>query len=706
MARPEILYPYFCELTTLAGVGSKTRQRLSQLCGDSVIDVLFHLPRDLLQRTRSDDLRANVFTLLVKISRHHASPRRGMPHRIEARIQCLDPKHQFQDSILEIVYFHARGNYLLETFPEGEKRLISGRLDFRQNRWVMAHPDYVFAPEESEKIPALEPIYTLTQGLSNRLFRKAAHEALGKIPPLPEWHREKTLQHLDAPSFHQALYRAHHPETVNDLRTSPASSPAMKRLALDELLAQQLSLHLMRVRYRRKKGLTYKNVQGYRQKLEKSLGFTLSQTQQEAIGEIRADLHRSEPMLRLLMGEVGSGKTLVALMVMLDVLESGAKCALMVPSETLARQHQASIRTLLDAAGIDVPCPLLLGSTKTKEKKDIQEALLGEEPVLVIGTHALIQDKVHYHRLGMIVIDEQHRFGVEQRMAISRKADIPPEVLIMTATPIPRTLLMANYGDLDTTRLIGRNPHASEIKTVVIGHHRLQELTTRMRNILDKQQRLFWVCPLREESEKVDFAAAEQRFEDLQKLFPKQCFLLHGGLGAQQKAQTMQDFQAAPDGAILVSTTVIEVGIDIHDATAIIIEAAEYFGLAQLHQLRGRVGRGKLAGTCVLLHGEKLSKTAMERLEMMRSSNDGFALAEADLRLRGGGEIMGVKQSGLPDMRLADIEHMQELLLRAHDEAAYIVQLDPALSSPRGAALRTLLYLFRRDTALSFLQAG
>ncbi|NQY82638.1 MAG: ATP-dependent DNA helicase RecG, partial [Alphaproteobacteria bacterium] len=628
------------------------------------------------------------------------------PHLIEASIRCQDPAHPNHRISLEIVYFHTKGDYLRRTFPEGETRLISGKLTRRREQWVMLHPDYILTSDRVDALPNLEPIYGLSQSLSNRLFCQAINQALSGLPNLPEWHRAETLAEHQWPSFLFAMRRAHHPKTLEDLLGSETRSPALRRLASDELLAQQLSLRFMRQCYRHRHGVTYPDLHQFRDQVCASLPFQLSETQQNAIEEIRQDLQHPEPMLRLLLGEVSSGKTLVALMVMLDVLESGAKCALLVPSETLARQRQETLSSLLRRAGLDIPCLLLVGSLNASTKKEIYATLAYPGPVLVAGTHALIQDKVLFDNLGLVAIDEQHRFGVHQRMALSHKATPPPGVLVMNATPISRTLLMTHYGDLDATRLIGRNPRASAIKTAVIGNHRLQELIQRMHSVLENRQRIFWVCPLREESEKSDLAATENRYTILNKLFPRQCFLLHEEIPATQKAKTIADFHAAPNGAILVATTAVEVGIDIHDATTIIVEAAEHFGLAQLHQLRGGAGHAESPGTCVLLHGQHLSVVAKERLEMMRQSDDGFALAEADLRLRSGGEILGAKQNSLPQMRLADLARDQDLLKRAHDEAAYIVQHDPQLQTERGAALRVLLHLFQRDAVLSLIQAG
>ena len=704
--RPEILYPYFTDLAQLKGIGKKTRERLVKLCGENIIDLLFHLPRELLSRRRSDDLQAGVHSVQVQIQKHRPASRRGVPHVIEALILCENTHHHNHQGRLEVVYFHARGDYLRKSFPDGETRLISGKLEYRRDHWIMLHPDYVVTPEEADTLPKLEPIYGLIQGLTNRLFRQAVSGAIRALPPLPEWHSEKVIIDQQWPDFLSALRHPHQPETHADLQTAETRSPALRRLAMDELLAHQLSLRFMRQRYRRRAGLSRPETHLYRAQVEAALPFNLSETQNHAIAEIRADMQDEEPMLRLLMGEVGSGKTLVALMIMLDILESGAKCAMMVPSETLARQHQETIQETLQQAGLDIPCVLLVSSLGAAAKREVLGALAGSEPLIAIGTHALIQDAVVYENLGLVIIDEQHRFGVHQRMALSRKASITPEMLVMTATPIPRTLLMTHYGDLDSTRLEGRNPNASEVQTAVIGDHKIDALVQRISAVLERKERIFWVCPLREDSEKIDLAAAQSRYDHLKTIFPDQCFLLHGGMTTEAKVETMQTFQAAPNGAILIATTVIEVGIDIHDATVIIIEAAEHFGLAQLHQLRGRVGRSKLAGNCILLHGAQMSKVAQERLEMMRNSTDGFALAEADLRLRGGGEILGAKQSGVPMMRLANLAQDQDLLKRAHDEAAYIVQHDPKLQGSRGKALRILLYLFRRDAALTLINSG
>ena len=719
MSRPTVLFPYFATLGSLKGIGSKTLARLHKLCGETVIDLLFHLPREIIdrrhwhvvhQQAAHKTLEAGLVTLRVRINAHQrgAGRRAGRqrPHTIICTI--VEPMLADQQLELNIVYFHTSAEYLQQQYPTGKELLISGTLEWRRGTRVMLHPEYHLTPEKADELPAFEALYPLTQGLNNRLVRQAIAQSLRTVPAPAEWQRDEVIARLAIPDFHTALQQAHHPQTPQDLPLN--SPPALRRLALDELLAQQLALQLVRAKHQRQPGLALPHYTLWRQQLQQALDFSLSATQQQAIEEIRQDMQQPTAMLRLLMGDVGSGKTIVALMAMLDMLEHGQQCALMVPSETLARQHADTINRLLRKADIDVPCVLVLGSHQTAARREVYQALATESPLIAVGTHALIQDHVQFDSLGMIVIDEQHRFGVQQRWKLTQKTSHPsahsPEILCMTATPIPRSLLMCHYGDVDVSRLIGRNPHARPVKTAVIQQQRCQELVGRLKNLLDKADKVFWVCPLREESEHSENANAEQRYQDLIQHFPKQVFLLHGAMKTAERTRVMQEFRTTERGAILVATTVIEVGIDIHDASTIIIESAERFGLAQLHQLRGRVGRGGKDGHCILLCGEHLSSTAQKRLEMMRQSDDGFALAEADLELRGGGEILGTRQSGLPHMRLADLTRDVDLLSCAFDEARYIIGIDAELQTPRGQALRQLLYLFGRDHAVRLLRSG
>ena len=697
MTRPDILFAYFRNIITLPGIGQKTLQRLRKICGEEVIDLLTRLPRGVVDRTRVDIPGIGTVTLEVEVIAHHPRPRKGAPHRIDT---IMTPSSGSPVAI-EIVYFHGALDYLREQLPIGQRRLISGKLDSRPQGWTMLHPAYVLSPEKADQLPRFEPIYPLTQGLSNRLFRKAIRAALDGLPPLPEWHDSKLIEQRRWPSFLEALEAVHQPES-----DPIAFTPAHERLAFDELLSHQFSLGFLRQTYRRQPGQSYPAAADLFQQVLTSLPFSLSETQHHALAEIRADLRLTQPMLRLLMGEVGSGKTVVALLAMLDVLASGAKCALMAPSASLALQHPPTTSTMLNKAGTNIACPLLVGSMTAAQKKSVHEALARPGGLLVIGTQTLIQQDVAFDTLGMVVIDEQHRFGVHQRMTLSRKNPSPPEMLIMTATPIPRTLQMTHFGDLDLTRLEGRNPNASEITTVVINQSQLDSLVGRLEGVLDRKERVFWVCPLREETGKSDLAAAKARFARLQEHFSDRCFLLHGALSATEKSNTMEAFRTAPQGALLVTTTVIEVGIDVPDASTIIIEAAENFGLAQLHQLRGRVGRGGLPGYCLLLRGDRPGDAARKRLEMIRQTNDGFALAEADLKLRGGGEILGLRQSGLPEMKFTDFARDQDLLQQAHDQARYLLSFDSPFTRPRGDALLLLLSLFRRNSALRLIEGG
>ena len=693
--RPEKLFPLFSDIQALAGVGPRVAQYLERLAGSRVIDLLWHLPTGFVDRRWEPKISqlvpGRIATLRLKIGKHRKSPRRGIPYKIAASDQT---------GKLTLVFFRAQESYLLEQLPEQSERIVSGRVDSYADKLQMVHPDYILKPDQRAALPAIEPVYPLTLGLSNRTLQKALKGALKEMPELPEWIDPGFLKQQQWPSWRQALEAAHTPKSEADIQPQ---APQRQRLAYDELLASQMALALVRLQAKKSKGRVNKATGRLQAVVRSGLPFVLTASQEQVLGEIQADMAAPEAMLRLLQGDVGSGKTVVALLAMLSAVEAGAQAALAAPTEILARQHFMDLKPRLEVAGVRLA--FLSGRTSKNERQKILTDLEQGRLNLIVGTHALLQEDVKFKDLGLVVVDEQHRFGVYQRLALSRKGRTAPDVLVMTATPIPRTLSLTVYGDMEVSRITEKPPGRRPVTTRVILLKRLDQVIAAMRRALEKGDRIYWVCPLVAESEVLDLSAAEDRFETLSGIFPGQVGLVHGRLKGEKKDAAMADFTAGRL-QILVSTTVIEVGVDVPEATVMIVEHAERFGLAQLHQLRGRVGRSSRPSSCLLLRGENLSEVARSRLAIMRQTDDGFRIAEEDLRLRGAGEILGTRQSGFPQFRVVDLARQASLLEPARDDARLAVEKDPGLSTPRGRALRILLYLFEREAAVRYLKSG
>ena len=692
--RPEILFPLFAPVTALPGVGPRFGKLIGKLAGDNVVSLCWHLPTGLIDRSLAPKVAeaptGAIVTLTVVVDGHVAPGNSRQPYKV----RCRD-----ETGFIHLVFFNARPDYLLKTLPVGEVRVVSGRVDRFGVELQMTHPDYIVPVAEAASLQKVEPVYPLTTGLTPKVLGKAVREAVARAPELPEWIDAAYLKRQGWAGWRQSLLTAHRPETERDLAPE---TPARQRLAFDELLANQLALALVRARQRRQAGRKIVGSGALQARAAAALPFALTPSQQQSLKEIQADMASDSRMLRLLQGDVGSGKTVVALLAMLTAVEAGFQAALLAPTEILARQHLATIEPLAQAAGIRVA--LLTGRDKASARDDILAGLASGEIALIVGTHALFQEDVAFHDLALAVIDEQHRFGVHQRLMLAAKGQAT-DVLVMTATPIPRTLMMTTYGDLDASRLIEKPAGRQPIDTRTIPLERLDEVVAAADRAVHKGARVYWVCPLVEESEAVDLAAAEERHAHLAQLFGERVGLVHGRLKAAAKDKVMADF-AEGRIQILVSTTVIEVGVDVPAATVMVIEHAERFGLAQLHQLRGRVGRGKARSTCLLLYQTPLGETAKARLQILRETEDGFRIAEEDLRLRGAGELLGTRQSGMPEFRLADLAVHGELLAAARDDARLIVERDPELSDARGAALRVLLYLFERDAAVRTVRSG
>jgi ATP-dependent DNA helicase RecG len=692
--RPESLTPLFAQVTSLPGIGPRLGKLVEKLTGPLVVDLLWHLPFALVDRRNAPEIAqakaGEIATIAVTVDQHVVPRNPRQPYRV----WCSD-----ETGRLCLTYFNGREDYLKKLLPPGEVRVVSGRVEIYQGEVQMTHPDHVVPLAEREKILRVEPVYGLTAGLTQRPLQKAIAAAIERAPELAEWQDPAFLKQQKWHAWRPSLARAHAPVEEADL--SPLH-PARARLAFDELLASQLAIALVRHHNRNLAGRITKGNGSLQNRALAALPFELTASQQQAVREIADDMAKPERMVRLLQGDVGSGKTLVALLAMLSAVEAGAQAAFMAPTELLARQHYATMAPLAEAAGVRLA--LLTGRDSQRLKKETLQGLADGTIQLVVGTHALVQDEVEFADLALAVVDEQHRFGVHQRMALSSKSQAV-DLLVMTATPIPRTLMLAAYGDLDVSKLAEKPAGRLPVDTRTIPLERIAEVVDAVGRMSGTGARIYWVCPLIEESEEVDLANAEERFRLLGARFPGKVGLLHGRLKGAEREATMAAF-AQGKLSILVATTVIEVGVDVPEATVMIVEHAERFGLAQLHQLRGRVGRGRAKSTCLLLYAAPLGETAKARLAIMRETEDGFRIAEEDLKLRGAGEVLGTRQSGLPDMRLADLAAHTELLQAARDDARLVIERDPDLKSARGAALRALLYLFRRDDAVRTLRAG
>jgi ATP-dependent DNA helicase RecG len=699
--RPAVLNPLFAPLTSLAGVGPKQEKLFQRLTGRGeapvrVINLVFHLPSGALDRRARPKLRdvafGQVVTVAVTVDRHRPPP----PHRPRAPY-LIYASDDTGDIVL--TFFSARKDYLEKLLPVGSVRYVSGTAAIYDGMLQMVHPDRVVSEADLAKLPLVEPVYPLTEGLGLNQVRRAADSALGRIPSLPEWQDLSWLARERFPDFGAALRRLHRPAEPVDILPEGL---AWSRLAYDELLAGQVALALVRAHLRRPAGRATPGTGHLRKKLIEALPFSLTPSQSGAIRDITADLAKPERMLRLLQGDVGSGKTVVALLAAAAVVEAGRQAALMAPTELLARQHFNTVAPLAAAAGIGVA--ILTGRERGAERSDILKQLAFGDVHLLIGTHAVFQEEVAFRDLALAIVDEQHRFGVHQRLALARKGDAV-DVLVMTATPIPRTLVLTYFGDMDISELREKPAGRKPVDTRTIPLERYDEVVEGVSRALAEGRRAYWVCPLVEESENVDLAAAEDRFAALSARFGAHVGLVHGRMKGADKDRAMERF-AAGETSLLVATTVIEVGVDVPQASVMVIEHAERFGLAQLHQLRGRIGRGAERSTCLLLYKAPLGDTAKARLKIMRETEDGFRIAEEDLRLRGEGDVLGTRQSGLPTFKVARVEFHGKYIGAARDDAALVLARDPTLTTPRGEALRHLLYLFERDEAIRLIRAG
>lgn len=693
--RPETLWPLFADLTGLDGIGPKTAQALDAAGIETPRDLLMTLPYSGIDRALRESVLdvdlPGVATVTVTIGHHRPAARKGGAYRVEVD----DARTRFQ-----VVFFRGHGDYIQRMLPTGQRRILSGRVELFDGVPQMVHPDHMLHPDEADDLPGFEPVYPLTGNVTQKTMTRAMADALTRVPDLPEWidPTQKTTEHW--PDWAEALRAAHAPAGTDDLA---ATAPARTRLAYDELMAHQLTLALARAHRRRASGIVSRGTGHLCKRVLAALPYAPTGAQSRAIADIAADMALPQRMNRLLQGDVGSGKTLVALMALLTAVEAGGQGVMMAPTEILARQHLEGLRPLAESAGVVLE--LLTGRDKGTERAAKLRALARGDIQILVGTHAVFQADVQFADLRLAVVDEQHRFGVRQRMELGRKG-AAADVLVMTATPIPRSLALAQYGDMDVSVLDEKPPGRKPVKTALLSNERMEEVVNHLRQAVTEGRQAYWVCPLVEESENSDLIAAEARFQHLRAALGEGVVgLVHGQMPPADKDAAMARFVAG-ETAVLVATTVIEVGVNVPNASIMVIERAESFGLAQLHQLRGRVGRGDAASTCLLMYQPPLSEGGQRRLTTLRETEDGFRISEVDLEMRGAGDLIGLAQSGLPRFRVADLERQAGLMAVAQSDARRLLAEDPDLQSPRGKAARLLLWLMRQDEAIRLIGVG
>ncbi|RJE83822.1 ATP-dependent DNA helicase RecG [Paracoccus onubensis] len=693
--RPPSLFPLFAAIDTLPGIGPKGQAALMQMGIERPRDLIMTLPSSGITRRRIQRINQvdppEIVIVDVTVGRHFPPKTRGRPWRVH----CTD----MHGDDLTLVFFHPRRDWIENQLPTGARRIVSGKVELFDGLAQMVHPDHILR-EVDPPPAAFEPVYPLSQGLTQRMMSKAISAAMEHLPEVSEWIDPQLLKERDWSGFADALKLAHDPQSPRDL--SP-DSPARTRLAYDEFLAHQMTLALVRREKRRLKGRPTSGNAALRRKVLGNLPWPPTNAQNRAVDEIATDMASDRRMNRLLQGDVGAGKTLVAMLSALIAVEAGGQAVLMAPTELLARQHARALEPLARAAGVRLAA--LTGRNKGDLRAQLLEDLAQGRIDILVGTHAVFQKDVHFKDLRLAIIDEQHRFGVAQRLELSAKGDVPPDMLIMTATPIPRSLALTQYGDLDLSVLDEKPPGRQPITTVMISDQRLDEVTARLKAALDRGARAYWVCPLVDESEVSDLTAAEARFQSLRAQFGEEVRLVHGQMPPDQRDAAMADFVSGR-ARILVATTVIEVGVDVPEATIMVIERAESFGLAQLHQLRGRVGRGQEASTCVLMYHAPLGETGARRLTTLRDTEDGFRIAEVDLEMRGAGDVIGTAQSGLPRFHIGDLEHQAGLMSVARQDARALLDRDPSLESARGRAVRFLMWFMQQDQAIRLISVG
>ncbi|MEM7441367.1 MAG: ATP-dependent DNA helicase RecG [Pseudomonadota bacterium] len=692
--RPEILYPLFAKLDSLPGIGPKGVPHYEKIGITKPRDLVFQLPHSVIDRTPRDTIQGiplpATITVPVHVREHRPNAVKGRPYRVVV---------EDAETTFPLVFFHAKRDWLSRKLPAGAARIVSGRVEMFDTVSQMVHPDFIMPESDSASIPRFEPVYPLSAGITQKGMTKAVQAAVKLAPSMAEWIAPSIFEKHDWPDWAEAIAAGHAPQTGTDMHSG---TPVRQRLAYDELFAHQLTLALARAHRRRRKGLVTAGDGRLRNQVLAALPYRPTGAQLRSIEEITSDMASDIRMNRLLQGDVGSGKTLVAFLALLAAAEAGGQGVMMAPTEILARQHLEALQPLAEEAGVVLD--ILTGRDKGAERRGKLEALNKGDIQILVGTHAVFQKGVEFDDLRLAIIDEQHRFGVAERLSLGEKG-AAVDILVMTATPIPRSLELAQYGDMDLSVLDEKPPGRKPVETVLVSQSRLDQVVARLKAAVADGRQAYWVCPLVGESETRDWAAAEDRARELRLALGEDVVgLVHGQMRPAEKDAAMARFVAGETG-VLVATTVIEVGVNVPNASIMVIEQAETFGLAQLHQLRGRVGRGDAASTCLMLYGG-LTDSAERRLKALRDTEDGFEIAEVDLKLRGAGDVLGVAQSGLPRFRIADLESHAGLMKTAQEDARMLLYEDPDLTSDRGQAARVLLWLMEQDKAFRYLSVG
>jgi len=692
--RSEKINPLFSQISSISGIGPKLEILFNKLVGYKLVNLLWHLPYNVIKRNKHDRIHEaeinSIVTIKVKILKYIPSRFKRQPFRIK----CI-----CNGTPIDIIYFNARHPVIKSTLPLDTEKYISGKLEYFRNQYQITHPAHIINTNDVDLIKEIEPVYGLTAGLTQRNYQKVLSKSLNCAPELNEWIDNNNIEKHSFKPWKTSLLSIHNPKSIEDLKQN---NIFRRRLSFDELLAHQLAISIIRTSNLKKRGIKFNNSKILIDKFIKSLPFSLTNSQIKVSEEIYKDLVSENQMIRLLQGDVGSGKTIIAIIAMIHCIDSGYQAALMVPTSILAQQHFKNISILLEK--FNIHCEILTSKDKGSSRLLKLEKIKSGKIDIIIGTHALIQESVSFKNIGLVIIDEQHRFGVHQRMAFKNKGK-NPSILVMSATPIPRTLSLAAYGDMDESRILEKPIGRLPIITTTLSKNNEKKLIDKLNIKLKDKEKAYWVCPLIQESEELDLKAANERFKNLNEIFNGKVLLIHGQIKEKEKEEIMKKFQNE-DFKILVSTTVIEVGIDIKKATTIIIEHAERFGLAQLHQLRGRVGRSNIQSTCILLHKDKIGENAKKRLQTMKKTNNGFEIAEKDLEIRGAGEVLGTKQSGLPSFKISDLSFDKDLLEDVRTYVDDINNNDPKLKTELGSHLKNLLYLFERDVAIKTLMSG
>jgi ATP-dependent DNA helicase RecG len=637
----------FQDISVLTGVGIKTRNLLKKKKIEKISDLLWSIPQSFTDRTNVRTLDkleiGKITTIKVKAIKYNFPRIRNLPNKVV----CEDEKGK-----IDIVFFNSKEGYIRKILPLNSSVIISGKINFFKKKYQITNPSYVVPTDKEEYVNQIIPKYSLTEGLTEKIYRKLMDQVLKKINDLDEWHDEKILKMIGNISWSKSIFDIHKNKLNN------FNSKSYRRLVYDEILANLLVLSQARKRIRKFKKKSKDFDDFLFKEIIKNFNFALTINQKKIIDEINKDLCSDFKMFRLLQGDVGSGKTIVSFIAAGNVIRSGWQVALMAPTEILAKQHFELAKRVFGSTNISIE--FLTGKSNFKEKKLIKDKLKNGKISFLIGTHALFQKNILFKKLGLVIIDEQHKFGVRQRIELSNKGGKNCDILLMSATPIPRTLMLATYGDMDVSRLVEKPLERKEIVTLSKPEEKIEEIIIFIKNQIKNNNQIFWVCPLIEESKKIDYSAAVEKYNHLSKIFSGKVGLIHGALSKDEKNIALSNFLKKRIN-ILVSTTVIEVGIDFPSANIIIIENSNKFGLSQLHQLRGRVGRGKVQGTCILLYKKNLSYMAKKRIRILKASNDGFFIAEEDMKLRGFGDVLGYQQSGIKDFKLADPVHHSDL---------------------------------------------